>query len=166
MPDSTGQSPLGDKSQKGGDTVSGPDEEATRSYLDGQIPGNGEQPSQDHNSSEDETRLFGSGSGAASKTEATGRAKGAACFGDYELLEPIAHGAMGMVYKARQKKLNRIVALKMILAGELASDEAVQRVHVEAGGGGAPDLAGIGPVYEGGESQGQQYFSQSLEGGG
>jgi serine/threonine-protein kinase len=83
-------------------------------------------------------------------------------FGAYEHLEELGQGGMGIVYRARQRRLNRLVALKMVRAGEFASEADRLRFHNEAELVGQMDHPHIVPIYEVGEAQGQHFFSMKL----
>jgi WD40 repeat protein len=82
--------------------------------------------------------------------------------GDYELMEQLGRGGMGVVWRARQVSLNRPVAVKMILAGQLATQAEVDRFRREAQAAAKLDHPNIVAVHEVGEYEGQQYFSMRL----
>ena len=80
-------------------------------------------------------------------------------FGDYELLEEIARGGMGIVYRARHLPADRIVALKMILAGQFAADTEIEHFCGEAQAAANLDHPGIVPIHDVGRLNGRDYFS-------
>jgi WD40 repeat protein/predicted Ser/Thr protein kinase len=82
--------------------------------------------------------------------------------GDYELLEEIARGGMGVVYRARDRRLKRLVAIKLLLRGDLADADARRRFELEAEAAAALQHPGIVTVFEVGESAGEHFIAMEL----
>jgi serine/threonine protein kinase len=83
-------------------------------------------------------------------------------FGPYDLLEEINRGGMGIVYKANHRQLQRIVALKILRAGDMATEEEIKRFHIEAIASSALDHPNIIPTYEASQWNGLVYFTMRL----
>jgi WD40 repeat protein len=105
--------------------------------------------------------LFPSGLFSGSSTEEAVGADMPSALGEYEILETIGTGGMGVVYKAKQRTLNRLVAVKTIRPGK-ADAELLGRFRKEAEAAAQLDHPGIVPIYEIGEDQGRPFFSMKL----
>jgi ABC-type phosphate/phosphonate transport system substrate-binding protein len=87
-------------------------------------------------------------------------------FGDYELLDEIARGGMGVVYRARQKSLNRIVAVKMLCSGSQADFDTIRRFRVEAVAAGSLKHPNIVPIHEVGQYDDRRFIVMDYVAGG
>jgi serine/threonine protein kinase len=98
-------------------------------------------------------------SAVGSEVDADAKAR---CFGDYELLEELGRGGMGVVYKARHKTLRRVVAIKMMIAGRFCGEADVRRFYLEAEAAAKLQHPNIVAIHDIGKYEGRHFFSMDL----